>query len=189
MHPSATVIGTDLSPIQPGFVPPNVKFEVDDCCDEWLYQNPFDFVHIRGLYGCVTDWPQLYTQALQNLKPGGYIEQLEAAAVVTSDDGSVENTSLRDIGAIGEESAAKFGKSLRTADEMKDNMVKAGFVDVTEHTFKMPIGPWPKEKGLKTLGRYTRLAWEESLEMFTMMLFTKVLGVSACIATMIRSHS
>ncbi|KAK7515234.1 uncharacterized protein IWZ02DRAFT_493117 [Phyllosticta citriasiana] len=29
-HPSAEVIGTDLSPIQPAFVPPNVKFEWSD---------------------------------------------------------------------------------------------------------------------------------------------------------------
>lgn len=29
-HPEATVIGTDLSPIQPAYVPPNCKFEIDD---------------------------------------------------------------------------------------------------------------------------------------------------------------
>ena len=28
--PGAVVIGTDLSPIQPDFVPPNLKFYVDD---------------------------------------------------------------------------------------------------------------------------------------------------------------
>lgn len=37
LFPSATVTGTDLSPIQPSWVPPNVQFEVDDCTDEWLY--------------------------------------------------------------------------------------------------------------------------------------------------------
>jgi hypothetical protein len=64
MHPSARVIGTDLSPIQPSFVPPNVQFEIDDCCDPWLYQkNSFDFVHVRGLYGCVSDWDKLYREA------------------------------------------------------------------------------------------------------------------------------
>ena len=47
------------------------------------------------------------------------------------------------------------------------------------HTFKIPVGPWPKDKRLKTLGRYQRLVWEESLEMWTMMLYTSVLGVGA----------
>jgi hypothetical protein len=64
------VIGTDLSPIQPRWVPPNVQFEVDDCCDEWLYgDNAFDFVHIRGLYGCVADWDAFYKQALRYVEP------------------------------------------------------------------------------------------------------------------------
>lgn len=65
MHPSAAVIGTDLSPIQPAWVPPNVQFEIDDCCDEWVYQTSFDFVHVRGLYGCVADWDPFYTEALR----------------------------------------------------------------------------------------------------------------------------
>ncbi len=31
--PSAHVIGTDLSPIQPGWIPPNLQFEIDDLKD------------------------------------------------------------------------------------------------------------------------------------------------------------
>lgn len=34
-YPAATVRGMDLSPTQPDWVPPNVKFEVDDFNDEW----------------------------------------------------------------------------------------------------------------------------------------------------------
>lgn len=29
-YPSASVVGTDLSPIQPMFVPPNCAFEIED---------------------------------------------------------------------------------------------------------------------------------------------------------------
>jgi methylase of polypeptide subunit release factors len=35
MYPACTVTGIDLSPTQPHWVPPNVKFEVDDLNDEW----------------------------------------------------------------------------------------------------------------------------------------------------------
>lgn len=74
----AQVIGTDLSPIQPNLVPPNVQFEVDDCCDEWLYTpNSFDFIHVRGLYGCVADWDRFYKQAL---KYASQLTKLHAAA-------------------------------------------------------------------------------------------------------------
>jgi tRNA G46 methylase TrmB len=34
-YPDCQVIGTDLSPIQPQWVPPNLKFEIDDFEREW----------------------------------------------------------------------------------------------------------------------------------------------------------
>lgn len=65
-YPSAQVIGTDLSPIQPSWVPPNCKFEIDDAEMEWTYQaNSFDFIHVRSLFGCVADWPKFYREVLK----------------------------------------------------------------------------------------------------------------------------
>ena len=62
-HPAALVIGTDLSPIQPTWVPPNLSFEISDCCEEWSYEkDSFDFIHIRGLYGSVADWSAFYVE-------------------------------------------------------------------------------------------------------------------------------
>ncbi|KFY97518.1 hypothetical protein V500_02038 [Pseudogymnoascus sp. VKM F-4518 (FW-2643)] len=51
--PGALVIGTDLSPIQPGFVPPNLKFYVDDFESPWVFPEvgKFDFIHWRSLRG------------------------------------------------------------------------------------------------------------------------------------------
>lgn len=64
--PSAEVIGTDLSPTQPGLVPPNIRFEIDDFESPWTYKrNAFDFIHARTLLGCVADWPNFYKQALR----------------------------------------------------------------------------------------------------------------------------
>ncbi|GAB1193960.1 hypothetical protein APSETT444_003197 [Aspergillus pseudonomiae] len=164
LHPGTTVIGTDLSPIQPSLVPPNVYFEIDDCCDEWVYKTPFDYIHVRGLYG--------------NLQPGGYLEQAEMSVTPISDDGSTTGTVYEIWGEKSLEAGDKFGKTLRIVDESKQRMTEAGFVNVTEHRYKLPIGPWPKDPHLKTLGRYCRIVIEESLEMWAMMLWTKILGVS-----------
>jgi len=41
-HPSAQVIGVDLSPIQPDITPPNCSFEIDDLKNEWTWSYPFD---------------------------------------------------------------------------------------------------------------------------------------------------
>ncbi|KAH8661000.1 S-adenosyl-L-methionine-dependent methyltransferase, partial [Ilyonectria robusta] len=39
-YPSAEVLGTDLSPIQPKWTPPNCFFEVDDYEEDWVYRKP-----------------------------------------------------------------------------------------------------------------------------------------------------
>jgi hypothetical protein len=63
-NPSADVIGIDLSPIQPKFVPPNCRFEVDDITQDWTYPNDhFDFIHVRAMIGCIPDWTELYKTA------------------------------------------------------------------------------------------------------------------------------
>jgi hypothetical protein len=70
LHPSARVIGTDLSPIQPTWVPPNVQFEVDDCTDEWVHEkDSFDYIHIRGMYGSIADWDALYKTIYRSVLP------------------------------------------------------------------------------------------------------------------------
>lgn len=64
--PDCQVVGTDLSPTQPREVPPNLQFEIDDACSEWVYtKESFDFIHIRGMYGSVSDWPALYEEVMK----------------------------------------------------------------------------------------------------------------------------
>lgn len=52
------------SPIQPTWVSPNLKFEIDDAEAEWLYgDNVFDLVHLRYMAHAIRNWPKLYEQA------------------------------------------------------------------------------------------------------------------------------
>jgi hypothetical protein len=58
------IYGIDLSPIQPSWVPPNVKFFVDDAEAEWVYEpNSLDFIHLRHMSITIKDWPRLLGQA------------------------------------------------------------------------------------------------------------------------------
>lgn len=59
------VLGNDLSPIQPRWVPPNVRFEVDDVEDDWTYNQPFDFIHCRMMGNAIHDWPKLHRQCFE----------------------------------------------------------------------------------------------------------------------------
>lgn len=65
-HPSAVVVGTDLSPIQPSWVPPNVQFEIDDAQLDWTFEDAsLDYVHSRCLMGSIASWPRLFEQAFR----------------------------------------------------------------------------------------------------------------------------
>lgn len=158
-HPGAEVFGTDLSPIQPSWVPPNVKFYIDDAESDWVYppEEHFDFIHTRELGGAISDWDKLCRQSFENLKPGGWMELQEPIARFECDDGSfAQARDLYQWQELCNQAAAKFGKLMQSADELKGKLIAAGFVDVHEQILKIPIGPWPKDPKMKELGRYHR---------------------------------
>lgn len=119
-------------------LPPNCVFEVDDFEDEWLYHEPFDFIHGRELEGCIGDDNLLFQKALANLKPGGYLEmQAVYAAFMSDDDTAAQAKSAQQWMEIMIEGAAKFGKPWDVASTWKEKMEKAGFVDVQQEVRKV----------------------------------------------------
>ncbi|KLO92449.1 Uncharacterized protein LW93_12023 [Fusarium fujikuroi] len=127
--PSAEVLGTDLSPIQPQWTPPNCRFEVDGFEAEWLYHTPFDFIHARELEGCISDDNWFLQQALQHLAPGGYFEMQAVAAPFLSDDGTDEKADNAQLWLKTLcEASAKFGKPIDCAPLWKDKMIAASWL-------------------------------------------------------------
>jgi len=65
-YPNTKVVGIDLSPIQPNFVPENVHFFIDDFEDAWVEpEHKYDFIHVRHTLWSVRDRKALYRRALQ----------------------------------------------------------------------------------------------------------------------------
>lgn len=115
----------------------------------------------------------------RHLKPGGHYEQFEVSVVPVSDDGSVYPGSIFDKwGKISIAAGEAFGKTLDVINIQKQGLIDAGFEDVVEHRFKVPIGGWSKDKKLKELGMYNRLYWEQGLEAWCMHLLMNYLGWS-----------
>ncbi len=142
--PSATVIGTDLSPIQPAWVPPNCTFYVDDSESRWTFQpnDAFDFIHGRAMGGSIKDWPLLYSEIYKHVKPGGWVEiqEYETWALPNDDKDELPPNLLKwqtNINLASE----KFGKKLNVAKEHKENMIAAGFVDVKDVIHRVLISP------------------------------------------------
>lgn len=66
-----------------------------------------------------------------------------------------------------------MGRSIKTIDEMSTSMKAAGFTNVQEQYFKLPIGPWAKNQKLKEAGRVCQDFWLSGLDGFAMFLLTK----------------
>ncbi|KAK0611686.1 S-adenosyl-L-methionine-dependent methyltransferase [Immersiella caudata] len=179
--PDATVLGTDLSPIQPSFIPPNLKFEIDDYNQEWTFpQNHFDYVHTRWLLGTPTDWNVFLKRAFDSIKPGGWLETYEMSAIIESDDDTVtDQTALGQWGKIFIDGGKKAGRSFTIVQDntQRKAMEAAGFVDIQEHNIKMPIGGWAADPKLKEVGLYSQLVLEGDPEGYVLFM-TSTLGWS-----------
>ncbi|KAK3290477.1 S-adenosyl-L-methionine-dependent methyltransferase [Chaetomium fimeti] len=160
-YPDAEVIGTDISPIQPTWIPPNVKFEIDDANLSWTWRDDtFDFVHVRGMIGTIIDWPAFYREAFRCCKPGGYMEHHDEAAEWHSANGEIsEDSAMGQWGKVFSEGGKKFGRTFRLIqdDVQIKGMEEAGFVDIVVKDYMCPIGDWPEDRKQKEIGMFAKL--------------------------------
>lgn len=177
-YPSAHVLGTDLSPIQPLYVPPNCRFEVDDAEDDWLYKQKFDYIHGRFMCTCFKDPAGVFKKAFNSLAPGGYFEMFDFTARFGAVDDSLRGTNLEKFSDRMIEGAGKLGRYLEHAPNYKAYFEEAGFVDVVEKKFQWPFNTWPKGKYFKSLGMWFNQDMHEGLSGMVMATFTRALGMT-----------
>ncbi|KAF5963772.1 methyltransferase [Fusarium bulbicola] len=150
-YPNAEVIGTDISPIQPDWVPPNLKF----------------------------DWSALFKEAFRVCKPGGWVESYEASPRMESNDGTVTETcAINEWGKFFIEGGKKLNRTFEIIDKdlQQKGMEEAGFVDVKVWDFKAPIGGWPQDPRLKQIGQFAQAALEQDYEGYVLYMANMVLG-------------
>ncbi|KAF6823752.1 methyltransferase [Colletotrichum plurivorum] len=172
--PSAEVYGIDLSPTQPDWVPTNVKFQIDDLEGNWAWrENHFDFIHARNLEACFRDLPKFFRQLYKHTKPGGWFEikefEIQARSQSTELD---ENHIFNRWERLVRTHVERLGKPANNAANRRyaTGLADAGFVEIVEQKWKIPIGFWPKDLELKKVGGCNLSLFDESLEGF--MLFT-----------------
>ncbi|EFW16961.1 conserved hypothetical protein [Coccidioides posadasii str. Silveira] len=177
--PSAEVIGTDLSPTQSSWAPPNVQFLVDDALQDWVFpESSFDFIHIRTLGGNIPDWLSFMQKCYKYLKPGGQIEISECRPRFCCDDNSYpQECRTRHWMNEFERVTAQTGLEFDPFPQCAGRLQQAGFQDVEAVERVVPIGTWPKDKALKTRGRYFMAQLlGNALETYTLSLFTRTAG-------------
>jgi SAM-dependent methyltransferase len=177
-HPAAAVLGTDLSPMQPPYVPPNCAFEVDDAEDEWDYAARFDLIHGRALATCFRNPRGVIGSAFGQLAPGGYLEFHDLVLPMLDIDGTLAGTAVGDWQARTMAAAATLGMRWKETQNYARYFEEAGFVDVVEQHFQWPLNRWAKGDHLKMLGTYWQEDLNRGLEGLSMAALTRGGGMS-----------
>ncbi|KAG6074960.1 hypothetical protein E4U16_003677 [Claviceps sp. LM84 group G4] len=172
-NPNASVVGTDLSPCQPQWVPPNLRFEIDDAGLDWTWDaDHFDFIHMRYLLGGIEDWKGLLKEAYKCCAPGGWVESVELDCEFRSDDGTTElEPVLASAGDLFRKAGEVLNRPFFLQEIQRQAFDDAGFVDKKVVRYKIPIGPWPKDSRLAEVGRFLAAALDNDLQGYTQMLW------------------
>ncbi|KAL4981275.1 hypothetical protein BDW68DRAFT_183684 [Aspergillus falconensis] len=178
---------------------PGIRISVIDPGCAWLYPNDIDVHHqvegewgftarqgfhlvrAQGLGGLISDYEGFYRNVFRHLLPGGWVEVRENDLRFVTDSPSEEKdaklVSLRKWEKLMEEAAERFGKPINVAGRQKELMEQAGFTDVREEIFKVPLGHWMEGDWARVASSYSRHL-KHGLEGYTLRLFTKTLGWS-----------
>lgn len=175
-NPESEVLGSDLSPIQPEYVPANCRFEIDDAEDEWMYGQKFDYVHGRYMCTSIFDFPKLFGQIYDSLNPGGWVEFQETVIDFRAVDGSLEGTALRRWNDHLLEGIRRAGRDALSPFGFAAKMTAAGFTNVQQRKFAVPSTPWARGRNQKILGAMQMTNNLEGVQGITMKIFTQVLG-------------
>ncbi|KAJ8110528.1 hypothetical protein ONZ43_g5845 [Nemania bipapillata] len=172
---SSMVVGTDLSPIQPEFVPPNAHFYIHDAFISLMLVD----CGIRMALGAWEDFEtDVARKAFNHLEPGGWFEAQELLPTLGCDDGSMPddyapNLLFNDL----EDCAKREKRPLDIARTYKQGLINAGFVDVTEQVYKIPINGWAKSKNWKTLGDLWNVNCLDAIQGVAMALLHRARGL------------
>lgn len=132
------------------------------------------------LVGSIGDWPKFFKQSFDNLNPGGWIECQDITFPAECDDDTLKKGSYIDQwSSLMIEATNVFGRGAQSAKKYKQQMIDAGFVNVTEVIYRWPTNRWPADPHYKELGFWCCHNIAGELSGLSMALFTRALGWSS----------
>jgi trans-aconitate methyltransferase len=176
-YPLAQVTGTDLSLIQTAPRTPNCQFVLENSeTADWIHLEPYDYVHLRSIGPCFQDVRTVIRKAYDSMAPGGWIEFQDGLWELQSMDGSIEGTDIKRWMQLVVKGGAMMGQDMTKTKRLKKQLLAAGFVNVVEHIYPIPFGPWARDRTLKEVSLYAGTSLLAALEGYRKVL--KVVGLS-----------
>ncbi|KAK7449576.1 hypothetical protein CaCOL14_013289 [Colletotrichum acutatum] len=178
-HPESEVIGVDISPVQPDFMPPNCSFEIDDLEKPWTWSKQFDFIFSRTLSGSILDPAKLVDSIYNQLEPGGWFEAQDVCMEARTDDNTLpENSYLAQWADEVVDAMEKINRTLKLPLKWKQLLIDRGFEDVRETIYKWPTNTWPRDKTMKDIGGWGLANLDYFLETAALGILTNIKGWS-----------
>ena len=118
------------------------------------------------------------------MRSGAYIEQIEVEINARCDDDTRNPEShLERLANLSKDMSEAHGVDFRIADTMSARMAEAGFTDVKEAKYKLPLGWWSADPRYKEIGKFYERYFKTGLQGWLMHILTKSMGVShSCIS-------
>ncbi len=128
--------------------------------------------------GCWADmYSQIIRKGFQHLRAGGWMESQEVMGTFVCDEhplGPALQKWLDEVNTLSEE----VNRPLSTAHELKQWYQDAGFVDVEEKVYRIPVNGWPLDPNLKRIGELWHSNMAAGLSGFSYALLSRMRGRS-----------
>jgi hypothetical protein len=128
--------------------------------------------------GSFRDHRALLSTAFSNLAPGGYFESHEIYPTPYTSPSNLPLSSdhaLRNYTNTLDEAFMALPKPIRVANKLAKWYAEAGFVDVHEVVYELPLGTWHDDPRMKHIGEINLKIWEEGVSGWAMAVMTRVM--------------
>jgi hypothetical protein len=112
------------------------------------------------------------------MQPGAYIEQIEVEINARCDDDTRNPDSyIEKLANLSKDMGQAHGVDFRIAENMSSFMSEAGFTDIKEAKYKLPLGWWSADPRYKEIGKFYERYFKTGLQGWLMHILTKTMGV------------
>ncbi|KAF9052889.1 S-adenosyl-L-methionine-dependent methyltransferase [Panaeolus papilionaceus] len=158
--PRAEVVGIDIAPIQP-------RFELCDL-DQWHIPYPdshFDFIHARSLHIGIHNYPRLLHELARLLRPGGLVLLVEPTLYPCAAPPSHPPPTGWDAFWDTYRKCLRQQRIDVTVPERLPDLLEAtaAFENIMSQKGNIPVGFWPKDLDLLTLGQLQWMDYDSLL--------------------------
>ena len=178
-------VGIDLNGIGPETLLANVemRWPVDYEMPTWgIGEHSWDIIHLQMGLGSVINWNALYQRVLNHLRPGvGWFEQVEIDLTPRCDDGTLTDGALNLWYTRLVEAFEASNRPIAYKPGTRQMLQEAGFTDIKEEIFVLPLNGWPTERKDHRVGLWYNIALSEGhqntggfgLEAMSLAAFTR----------------